>query len=80
MALVLGTYHPDIQCGKSLDTWKSCRSIIGDMPALTMPMIFGGPQDDPAVQVLLPQILKSGTCCLSPASARSTLTIDMRSR
>lgn len=79
MALVLGTYQPDIQCGKSLDTWKSCRSIIVDMPALTTPEIFG-PQDDPAVQVLLPQFLKSGMCCLSLASPSSTLTIDMRSR
>ena len=79
MALVLGTYQPDIQCGKPLDTWKSCRSIIGDMPTLTTPETFG-PQDDPAVQILLPQYLKSGMCCQSLAPARFTLRIYTHSR
>ena len=79
MALVLGTYQPDIQCGKPLDTWKSCRGIMGDMPALTRPEAFG-PQDDPAVQVPLPHFLKAGVCCQSLAPATFSLTIDMRSR
>lgn len=59
IAVVLGTYQPDVQCRGSFGPWSSCRSILGDMPTLTRTEIFG-PQDDPTVQIPLPQMLESG--------------------
>lgn len=59
MALVLGTYQPDVQCRGAFSAWASCRSILGDMPVLTRTEIFG-PPDDPAVQIVLPQFLEGG--------------------
>lgn len=59
IAVILGTYQPDVQCRGSFGPWTSCRSVLGDMPTLTRPEIFG-PQDDPTVQVTLPQFIESG--------------------
>ncbi|KAL9074960.1 MAG: hypothetical protein Q9161_001890 [Pseudevernia consocians] len=59
IAVVLGTYQPDVQCRGAFSAWASCRSILGDMPTLTTTKIFG-PREDPVVQIPLPQILASG--------------------
>lgn len=59
IAVVLGTYQPDVQCRGAFGTWASCRSILGGMPTLTTAEIFG-PQENPAVQIPLPQFLASG--------------------
>lgn len=58
IALVLGTYQPDVQCRGTFDAWDSCRSILGDMPVLTRTEIFG-PEENPTVQVALPVSLQS---------------------
>ncbi|KAF6217540.1 hypothetical protein HO133_006878 [Letharia lupina] len=65
MAVVLGTYHPDVQCRGTFGPWASCRSILGDMPTLAATEIFG-PPEDLAVQVPLPQFLESsdGKCMM----------------
>ena len=60
MGLVLGTYRPDIQCRGPFSNCASCRGIVGDMPVLTMPQIFG-PGDDPLVQVILPHTIEAGS-------------------
>ena len=70
MAVVLGTYRPDLQCRGTFAAWASCRSILGDMPVLTRKEIFGPPQF-PSVQVPLPHFLQSGWCGLSPWSCKS---------
>ena len=64
MAVVLGTYRPDLQCRGTFGAWTSCRSILGDMPVLTTTEIFG-PPDIPTVQIPLPHFLESGWCGLS---------------
>ncbi|KAM0796912.1 hypothetical protein BDR22DRAFT_892841 [Usnea florida] len=66
MAVVLGTYQPNVQCRGPFSAWKSCRYILGDMPALTRPEIFGPPEDH-AVQIPLPQKVESsdGKCLLT---------------
>ena len=58
IAVVLGTYQPDVQCRGPFGAWPSCRSILGDMPVLTTTEIFG-PPEDPVVQIALPQFLES---------------------
>lgn len=78
MALVLGTYRPDVQCGGAFSSWASCRSIVGDMPTLTATEVFG-PVGNPAVQVSLPRFLEAGQCsALSFAASRLSLTTDVR--
>ena len=59
MGLVLGAYRPNVQCRGSFSNWASCRGIVADMPVLATPEIFG-PEDDPVVQVILPQTLEAG--------------------
>ena len=63
MGLVLGAYHPNLQCHGSFIKWSSCRGIVADMPVLTEPEIFG-PAADPVVQVVLPQTLEAGSSSL----------------
>ena len=63
MGLVLGAYQPNIQCHRSFSEWSACRGIVGDMPVLTRPEIFG-PGDAPLVQVVLPHTLEAGSSSL----------------
>ena len=60
MAVILGTYQPNVQCRGPFSTWSSCRSVLGDMPVLTTPEIFG-PIEDHAVQIALPQKVESSS-------------------
>ena len=66
MAIVLGTYQPDVNCRGAFGPWESCRSVLGDMPTFRATEIFG-PSEDPTVQVPLPQLVASGSLGLSLA-------------
>ena len=73
MGLVLGTYQPNVQCRGFFSNWVSCRGIVGDMPVLTTPEIFG-PADDPAVQIILPHTLEAGSSRPAICFKRTALT------
>ena len=76
MGLVLGAYQPNVQCHGSNPNWVFCRGILGDMPVLTMPQIFG-PGDDPLVQVVLPHTLEAGSSNAVDCFGRTTLRTDV---
>ena len=63
MAVILGTYQPDVQCRGTFGAWSSCRNVLGDMPVLTRAEIFG-PPEDLAVQIPLPQKVESSSSAL----------------
>ena len=58
IALVLGTYQPNLNCRGTFDTWRSCRSVLGDMPVQSQISIFGR-RGNPDVQYVLPQTIIS---------------------
>ena len=60
MAVILGTYQPNVQCRGPFSTWSSCRYVLGDMPVLARPEVFG-PIEDHAVQIALPQKVESSS-------------------
>ena len=67
MAVILGTYQPNVQCRGPFGAWSSCRSVLGDMPVLSRPEIFGSPEDH-AVQIPLPQKVESSSSALFSCS------------
>ncbi|KAL2040445.1 hypothetical protein N7G274_006888 [Stereocaulon virgatum] len=58
LALVLGTYQPNIKCSGTLTSWASCRDILSGMPAMPGHVTLG-PSTDPPFQVTLPKTLSS---------------------
>ncbi|KAK0511294.1 hypothetical protein JMJ35_005867 [Cladonia borealis] len=58
LALILGTYSPNIQCYGTLHKWPSCREIMTTMDVTSTNVIFG-PRLDPRTQVSLPDTLSS---------------------
>ena len=63
MAVILGTYQPNVQCRGPFSAWSFCRSVLGDMPVLTIPEISGPPEDH-TVQIPLPQKVESSSSAL----------------
>lgn len=63
MAVILGTYQPNVQCGGTFAAWTSCRYVLGDMPVLSRPEVFGPPEDH-TVQIPLPQKVESSSSAL----------------
>ena len=59
VALVLGTYNPAVECRGAFPEWKSCLSVLPEMPASTETLVFG-PETDPGAQVQLPHFIESG--------------------
>ncbi|CAF9906187.1 hypothetical protein IMSHALPRED_004122 [Imshaugia aleurites] len=53
VAVIMGVYEPKVQCRGDFAFPKSCRDVVGDMPASTDLEIFG-PRDAPSVMVALP--------------------------
>lgn len=54
LVLVLGTYHPSVECRGSFGhEWTSCFDILGDMPADEQMLKFG-PRNLPEVEQKLP--------------------------
>ncbi|KAL8665154.1 MAG: hypothetical protein Q9168_007764, partial [Polycauliona sp. 1 TL-2023] len=66
LAVVLGTYAPNVQClGSFGPEWASCRDILADMPADTKEYVFG-PRDAPGVEQPLPtRVDSSDDKCLA---------------
>ena len=64
LALVLGTYQPNVRCSGTLQSWLSCRDILFGMPATSENVVFG-PSKDHHAQVTLPNILSSGKPLIS---------------
>ena len=58
LALVLGTYTPNIQCSGTIRKWLSCRDIMNGMDVTSTNVIFGL-RNDPSAQVNLPKTLSS---------------------
>ena len=58
LALILGTYSPNIQCYGTLHKWPSCREIMNVMDVTSTNVIFG-PRLDPRTQISLPDTLSS---------------------
>lgn len=59
LALILGTYKPDIACRGAFPSWRSCRDVMAEMPVSTETQIFG-PAIDPDAQVVVPHFIESG--------------------
>ena len=76
MGLALGAYRPNLQCHGSNPSWVFCRGIVGDMPVLTMPQIFG-PADNPLVQIVLPHTLEAGSSNTVRCFGRTDLRADV---
>lgn len=65
LAIVMGTFQPQVQCRGNFIEGSSCESILADMPASTDNITFG-PSTGPDVQEPLPLEIVSGK---SPSSA-----------
>lgn len=73
LVLVLGTYHPSVDCRGSIGPeWTSCFDILGDMPADERVLKFG-PRGFPEVEQKLPMRIVSGK------SVESGVVIDSAS-
>ena len=74
LALILGTYSPNIQCYGTLRRWPSCREIMHRMDVASTNVMFGV-REDPNSQVILPYTLSSSklpsvACPLNAAVVR----------
>ena len=58
LALVLGTYSPNIECSGTVRNWPSCSDIMNTMEVTSTNTVFGL-RDDPSAQVTLPKTLSS---------------------
>ena len=79
VAVIMGVYEPKVQCRGDFAFPKSCRDVVGDMPASTDLEIFG-PRDAPSVMVALPLEIHSGKAPRSCTDSSSRLTISKRRR
>ena len=73
----MGVYEPKVQCRGDFAFPKSCRDVVGDMPASTDLEIFG-PRDAPSVMVALPLEIHSGKAPRSCTDGSSRLTISTK--
>lgn len=58
LAIILGTYSPNIQCSGAIRGWPSCSDIMNGMDVTSTNVKFG-PHSDPSAQVTLPDTLSS---------------------
>ena len=58
IAVIMGTYQPNVQCGAPFAGSMSCSDIIAGMPAISTMGLFG-PDSIPAVTEALPVLIRS---------------------